>query len=147
MKSAGGRHECRCNLGPRGRYDASGVAAPERAALSHPSCLGRVLPRLGRAALSRDHPAALPHMQQGATWERPVTVNGHGASLTTTCCSGRRHLRVPPAGQRRTDGYDGGGSAGRRADRRTVSWRSHDDPRRGAAGTAWRSFVPPPGWE
>ena len=51
---AGRRHERRCGIGPRGRHDASRVAAPERAALPYPTCLGRVLSGLGRAALSGD---------------------------------------------------------------------------------------------
>ena len=52
--ATGRRHERRCDLGPRGRHDASRVAAPERATLPDPACLGRVLPGLGCAALSGD---------------------------------------------------------------------------------------------
>ena len=48
-----GRHECRCDLGARGRHDASRVAAPERAALPAPPCLGRVLPATGMCCSAR----------------------------------------------------------------------------------------------
>ena len=41
-------------IGARGRYDASRLAAPERAALPDSPRLGRVLPRLGRAAVPGD---------------------------------------------------------------------------------------------
>ena len=80
--------------------------------------------------------AALPHMQQGETWERSVTVNGRTIPYNDmlfwpgiTCAF---HLPASTA----PIGMTEAGSADRRADRRAVPRRSHHDPRRRTAGTA-----------
>jgi amidase len=91
--------------------------------------------------------AALPHMQQGETWERQVTVNGHripyNDMLFWPGVIGAFHLpaSVAPIGMTEAGLPVGVQIVGPfHGDRTTILVA-------GMLEQQWRSFVPPPGWE
>ena len=104
--ATGGRHECRCDLGARGRHDASRVAAPERATLPCPPCLGCVLPGLGCAALSGDrHRRAAAYAAGGDLGTAHDGERPHHPVQRHAVLAGR-HLCVPPSRQHGADRHD-----------------------------------------
>ena len=130
------RHECRCDIGPRGRMTHREWLHLNERRIRSPPHMGRILSGMGggRVLCPPIATAALPHMQQGETWERSVTVNGR-PMLTTTCCSGRvlpARSTCPPS--RAPIGLS---EAGLPIGAQIVghSRRPNHHPRRGVAGT------------
>lgn len=82
---------------------------------------------------------ALPHMQQGETWERRITVERAGHAVQRHAVLARPDLRFSLAGQRGADRRVESWAADRRPDRRPALRRPQDDPGGQATGEglAW----------